>query len=58
MRSIQDERFHYILRGDGEEELYAYRDDREEVRNLADAPQARQELARLRALLASPATRQ
>lgn len=38
MRSLVDAQWHYIRNGDGIEELYAYRVDPEERRNLADTP--------------------
>jgi arylsulfatase A-like enzyme len=53
MRAILDGQFHYIRRGDGLEELYAYRIDKAETRNLSDTPEGQRELARLRALLAT-----
>jgi arylsulfatase A-like enzyme len=53
MRSILDQRFHYIRRGDGLEELYDYRADPAEALNLIAAPERQQDLGRLRGLLAS-----
>ena len=47
MRSLIDSTSHYIRNGDGVEELYRYRDDPEELRDVARADSAR--VAALRA---------
>jgi arylsulfatase A-like enzyme len=39
LKSLVDARFHYILRSDGQEELYDLGDDPHEVHNLAGAPE-------------------
>jgi arylsulfatase A-like enzyme len=51
MRSILDDEFHYIRRGDGFEELYAYRVDPLEVNNLASTPAGLRAMAWLRSRL-------
>jgi len=51
MSSAFDERFHYILRGDGAEELFEYRTDSLELRNLATSAETIPVMARLRALV-------
>ena len=51
MRSAFDDEFHYIVRGDGSEELFAYRDDRAEVSDLKATDVGRQRLPLLRRLL-------
>jgi arylsulfatase A-like enzyme len=52
MQALIDARFHYIRRGDGLEELYAYTADADETRNLSDTPDGQREMARLRPVLA------
>lgn len=49
MVSRFDERLHYIRNGDGREELYDYRADPQELRNLAGEPAMRAHLLRLSA---------
>jgi len=49
MVSRFDERLHYIRNGDGREELYDYRADPQELRNLAGEPAMRAHLRRLSA---------
>ena len=53
MRSMLDGRFHYIRRGDGQEELFAYRTDPGETQNLAGSPEGQRELERFRARIAA-----
>ena len=53
MRSAFDDELHYIRRGDGFEELYAWRSDRAEMNNLARSDAVQGSLARLREILAS-----
>jgi arylsulfatase A-like enzyme len=53
MHSIVNRQFHYIRRGDGQEDLFAYRTDPAEAQNLAPTPHGQRELGRLRAQLAS-----
>jgi arylsulfatase A-like enzyme len=53
MHAIVDRQFHYIRRGDGQEELFAYRTDPAEAQNLAQTPDGQRALGRLRAQLAS-----
>jgi arylsulfatase A-like enzyme len=48
--AVIDDSLHYILNGDGAEELYAYRADPTEQRNLIAAPASKDGAARLRAL--------
>lgn len=57
MRSLLDERFHYIRRGDGFEELFDYRADPSELRNLGATAEGQREIVRLRARLASLSVR-
>jgi arylsulfatase A-like enzyme len=47
MRSVFDQRFHYIRRGDGAEELFDYRADPAEVSDLSRTPAGRQKIAEL-----------
>ena len=54
MRSVIDSRFHYIRRGDGVEELYKYREDSAEARDISKEPEGQMELSRLRALADAP----
>jgi arylsulfatase A-like enzyme len=49
--SRMDGRFHYILNGDGQEELYDFIADPEELKNLVSSPAVQTDLARLRARL-------
>ncbi|MGQ0643798.1 MAG: sulfatase [Gemmatimonadaceae bacterium] len=49
MRSMFDDRLHYILNGDGVEELYDYRADRAEAQNIAGSPEGRAIAAAVRA---------
>ena len=49
MVSRLDERLHYIRDGDGREELYDYRADPQELRNLVSSPAFQADLVRLRA---------
>jgi hypothetical protein len=51
MLAVFDEEYHYIRRGDGNEQLFAYRADPAEERDLAGAPEAQAALGRLRGLL-------
>jgi arylsulfatase A-like enzyme len=51
MRSIIEDPYHYILNGDGVEELYEYRTDPDELRNLAGSAAAERLLVRFRELL-------
>jgi hypothetical protein len=51
MRSAIADPYHYILNGDGVEELFNYRTDPLEERNLASSPVERARLASFRALL-------
>jgi arylsulfatase A-like enzyme len=46
-----DEKFHYIRRGDGAEQLFAYRTDPAEEHDLAATPEGARELPRLRAMI-------
>lgn len=48
MRAIVDDRLHYILNGWGREELYAYREDSLEARNLIATPAMRADVQRLK----------
>ena len=48
LTSRMDQRFHYILNPDGTEELYDYRADPDETRNLAADPARQADLVRLR----------
>ena len=48
MRSIFDTEYHYILRGDGEEQLFDYRTDPEELTDLRSTEIGRQKLQELR----------
>ncbi len=48
MLSVVDDRYHYIRNGDGREELYEYRTDPAEERDLAGAPGHAEALARFR----------
>jgi arylsulfatase A-like enzyme len=50
MKAVFDGEFHYIRRGDGQEELYAYRTDVAEEQNLGKTPEGEAVLMRLRAL--------
>jgi arylsulfatase A-like enzyme len=50
MRSVLDRRWHYIIEGDGSEELYAYRSDPEERVNLVRGGRADTALVRMRGL--------
>jgi hypothetical protein len=52
MVSAVDERFHYIKRGDGLEQLFDYRADRAEVNDLAKNPEGEAALVRLRSAVA------
>lgn len=60
MASVVHGGFHYILNGDGVEELYAYPEDRAQVRDLAPDPAHRDELLaareHLRSLTGQPVT--
>ena len=49
MTSRIDERFHYIRNADGTEELYDYRNDPDETKNVAADPARQSDLIRLRA---------
>ena len=51
MRAIIEDPYHYILNGDGVEELYDYRTDPREARNLVGTSRAAALLPRFRALL-------
>ncbi len=51
MRSVFDQRFHYIRRGDGAEELFDYRADPAETSDLSKTDAGRQQIAGLRRLL-------
>lgn len=51
MVSVVDDRYHYILNGDGREELYEYRTDPAEEFDLAGAPGHAEALARVRRAL-------
>jgi arylsulfatase A-like enzyme len=51
MRSIIEDPYHYILNGDGAEELYDYRTDPGELRNLVGSAAAEAVLPRFRKLL-------
>jgi arylsulfatase A-like enzyme len=57
MQSVFDEQFHYIRRGDGVEELYAYREDPAEVSDLSKTDVGRQRIPQLRRLLESAVSR-
>ena len=50
MQAAFDDKFHYIRRGDGEEELYAYEMDVDEEHNLSNTPEGKAALTRLREL--------
>ena len=58
MRSVFDQQFHYIRRGDGVEELFDYRADRTETSDLSRTPAGRQRIADLVTLLESGPARQ
>ncbi len=47
MRSVFDQQFHYIRRGDGAEELFDYRADPAETSDLSRTPAGRQKIAEL-----------
>jgi arylsulfatase A-like enzyme len=51
MRSVFDQQFHYIRRGDGAEELFAYREDRAEASDLSATEVGRQRIPEFRRLL-------
>jgi hypothetical protein len=51
MRSVVRDGHHYILSGDGSEELYDFINDPAEGMNLARAPSVRDKLLRIRAWL-------
>ena len=51
MRSVFDQQFHYIRRGDGAEELFAYREDRAEASDLSATEVGRQRIHEFRRLL-------
>ena len=53
MRSALNDGWHYILNGDGVEELYDYLADPREENDLSSHPDAQARLARLRASLQS-----
>ena len=48
MFSVFDDEFHYIRRGDGKEELFAYRVDPGELTDLARTAAGRQKVEELR----------
>ncbi|MDQ3519633.1 MAG: sulfatase [Gemmatimonadota bacterium] len=48
MRSLLDDEFHYLTDPTGSEHLYAFRRDPQEQRNLAQSPEFRSHVARLR----------
>lgn len=49
MRAILLDHWHYVLNGDGVEELYDYRNDPQELRDLSRSPETAQVLQQLRA---------
>jgi arylsulfatase A-like enzyme len=51
MQSVIRGNLHYIVNGDGVEELYNWRQDPEEAANLAGAPEARAQMEQMRRLL-------
>jgi len=57
MQSVFDEQFHYIRRGDGAEQVFAYRDDRAEQFDLSGTNAGRERMPALRQLLDGEATR-
>ena len=54
MRSVFDTEYHYILRGDGEEQLFDYRADPEELTDLGSTEIGRLKLQELRRQLIPP----
>jgi arylsulfatase A-like enzyme len=57
LHGLLDDRWHYILNPDSTEELFAYRTDRAEARNMAATPEGQSVAARYRALLPTLARR-
>jgi arylsulfatase A-like enzyme len=57
MRSVFDQQFHYIRRGDGAEELFDYRADSGEMTELGRTPAGKAVIEGLRRLLESSAAR-